>query len=812
MSRTSRTVLIVDNSPEDCSLYRRYLLSDEEYFYTIYEATLGQQGSDLWEEHQPDIVLLDYQLPDLDGLEFLAKLQPNSQQPCLPVIMVTGCGNEAIAVQAMKAGAQDYLVKKHITPSSLRQAVNGAIFKVQQHTQLQQRIQQERLLYQQVENELAECRRVEAELRESDFQLRLALKASRMGTWDWNIQTGLIRWSDNLEALFGLKPGEFDGSFEMFVARLHPDDRDRVLAAIAHAVATGDDYNIEFRVVYPNGRIRWALSQGKVFYDQNGQPIRMAGNDIDITARKQGEQRLQESEEGLRLAMQVTGFAVARFDYSSNTVELSPEIATLYGLPPEQLVVHREQIHATFHPEERAELAQIIKQVLDPPGAGWFARDHRVVWGNGEVRWLSVRKQVFFECSGELPKPTHAILVAVDITERKRAEQERELLLVKEQAARAEAERANRLKDEFLAILSHELRSPLNPILGWVKLMQARNFDAAKTTEALATIERNAKLQTQLIDDLLDIAKLLRGKLSMNVAPVNLVFVIEAALDTVRAAAIAKSLLLHPVLRQIGQVYGDATRLQQVVWNLLSNAIKFTPNNGRIDIRLERVGNQAQITVSDTGKGIKPEFLPHIFESFRQEDASTSRKYGGLGLGLAIVRHLVEAHGGTISADSKGEGQGATFTVRLPLVDTEPEQNQLDELPDEEPDLTGIRVLCVDDEPDTRELLTVLLTEYGAEVLSVASAAEVLVALESFQPDILVSDIGMPDVDGYTLLQQIRSRTAAQGGQIPAIALTAYAGDVNQQLALAVGFQQHIAKPIEPNHLAHAILKIIANG
>lgn len=416
-----------------------------------------------------------------------------------------------------------------------------------------------------------------------------------------------------------------------------------------------------------------------------------------------------------------------------------------------------------------------------------------------------------------------------DITDRKQAEAERERLLKEAQAARAEAEAANRIKDEFLAVLSHELRSPLNPILGWTQLMQSQRFDAAKTTEALAAIERNAKLQTQLIDDLLDVAKILRGKMSLNRVPVNLMFVIKAAIDIVMTAAVAKSIQLHSELAQIGAVYGDAGRLQQVIWNLLSNAIKFTPAGGRVEIRLKRVEQQlyqpqpnslpsihplpttpyAHITVSDTGKGINPNFLPYIFESFHQEDASITRKYGGLGLGLAIVRYLVEAHGGTVTAESPGEGQGATFTVCLPLLDAEPDIHQTDSPSEPELDLSGIRVLTVDDQPDTGELLNVVLTQYGANVLTVTSAAEVLPALASFQPDVFVSDIGMPEVDGYTLLQQIRLLPPEQGGQVPAIALTAYAGELNYQRAMAVGFQRHLSKPVEPKVIAREIASLI---
>lgn len=277
---------------------------------------------------------------------------------------------------------------------------------------------------------------------------------------------------------------------------------------------------------------------------------------------------------------------------------------------------------------------------------------------------------------------------------------------------------------------------------------------------------------------------------------VNLVSVIESALDTVKSAALAKSIQVHSELPQIGQISGDATRLQQVVWNLISNAVKFTPHHGHVHIRLECFDNQAQITISDTGRGISADFLPYIFETFRQEDATTTRKYGGLGLGLAIVRTLVEAHGGTVFAESKGEAQGAIFTVRLPLLDTEPEMKQPEHLSKQETQLNGVRVLIVDDDPDNRELLTVVLSQYSLKVMSVASAADAFACLESFKPDILVSDIGMPQMDGYVFLQTLRSLPPEKGGQIPAIALTSYAREQDIQHALDCGFNKHINKPI----------------
>jgi PAS domain S-box-containing protein len=385
-----------------------------------------------------------------------------------------------------------------------------------------------------------------------------------------------------------------------------------------------------------------------------------------------------------------------------------------------------------------------------------------------------------------------------NVTDRVSHEAEREQLLQREQAAREAAETANRIKDEFLAVLSHELRSPLNPILGWSKLLQQGKLDAAKTKTALATIERNAKLQSQLIEDLLDISRILRGKLSLNEMPVDLSMVIRAALETVRLAAEAKSLHIQTTFSPDAvTVIGDAGRLQQVVWNLLSNAVKFTPQDGQITVRLTQTGTHAQIQVTDTGKGINPDFLPYVFEHFRQEDGATTRKFGGLGLGLAIARQIVELHGGRIWVESPGEDQGATFTVQIPLAFRFSELPSTEQSSVSTSDLSGIHILVVDDDADSRDFIMFVLEQAGAIVTAVASGIEALQAFEQSVFDLVVSDIGMPEMDGYTLIQQIRALKPKR--QVPAIALTAYAGEIDQQQAIAAGFQAHIAKPVDPN-------------
>lgn len=399
---------------------------------------------------------------------------------------------------------------------------------------------------------------------------------------------------------------------------------------------------------------------------------------------------------------------------------------------------------------------------------------------------------------------------AADLIEQRQTVAEREQLLAREQAARAEADRANRIKDEFLAVLSHELRSPLNPILGWSKLLQSGKLDAVKSKQALQTIERNARLQLELIEDLLDVSRILQGKLSLTVASVNLASIIQAAMDTVRLAAEAKSIQVETSFEpDVGLVSGDSTRLQQVIWNLLSNAVKFTPMGGQVNIQLERIDSYAQIAVSDTGQGIAPDFLPYVFDYFRQADGATTRKFGGLGLGLAIVRQIVELHGGTVRIESLGEGQGATVVVQIPLILTLSKTNPDGRSPEPSLDLNGIKILVVDDETDARELVAFLLEQQGAQVISATSAHEALLILPQAKPDVLLSDIGMPDMDGYMLLQQVRTLTPEQGGQIPAIALTAYAGEINQQQALAVGFNQHISKPVEPERLIQVISSLI---
>ena len=535
--------------------------------------------------------------------------------------------------------------------------------------------------------------------------------------------------------------------------------------------------------------------------DGSGQRL-VGGVAVDITERKQAEAGLRQSEERYRYLAESIPQLVWTANAAGVLLDVNQRWLDFTGLTLAQAQI--DGWETVVHPDDMSILSEYW--IAAQRDGSLYQAEGRMRRADGVYRWHLHQAVPLKNEWGQVVK---WFGTATDIEEQKRLEQQRELLLQQEQAAREAAERANRIKDEFLAILSHELRSPLNPILGWSRLLQTRKFNAARTAEALATIERNAKLQAELIEDLLDVSRILQGKLSLNVAPVALASTIQAAMETVRLAAEAKSIQMHTRLEpEVGVVSGDASRLQQVVWNILSNAIKFTPPGGRVDIRLERMGSQAQITVSDTGKGIPVDFLPYVFDYFRQADATTTRNFGGLGLGLAIVRHLVELHGGTVQAESPGEGQGATFIVRLPLLPSQPQSDWDSKQPEPSLDLQGVEILVVDDDADTREFVAFLLEQYGARVRAVGSAEMALTALSQAVFDVLLSDIGMPDVDGYMLIQKVRTLPPEQGGQIRAIALTAYAGEINYQQAIAAGFQSHISKPVEPAELVAIVTSL----
>ncbi len=397
------------------------------------------------------------------------------------------------------------------------------------------------------------------------------------------------------------------------------------------------------------------------------------------------------------------------------------------------------------------------------------------------------------------------------ISELQRSEEARGHLLVRAERARAEAEAANRIKDEFLATLSHELRTPLTSLLGWSSVLRESKRDEKVLAQGLDAIDRNARVQAQLIDDLLDVSRIVSGKLNLDVRPLDICSVTRAAINVVRPAADAKGITLDYAAEPgLGAISADSGRMHQIIWNLLSNAVKFTPQNGKITIRISREGTHAKVTVSDTGQGIDPEFLPRVFDRFRQADSSTTRSFGGLGLGLAIVRHLVELHGGTVSAESEGCRKGATFTTTFPLLTDRagPVSYSGEVLSTEVHSLEGLRVLLVDDEPEAREIISTVIGRTGAEVKACISAGEALIKLTEWRPDVILSDIAMPEEDGYSFINKVRSLPREKGGETPAAALSAYARDEDRRQALAAGYQMHIAKPIGASQLVTMVAKL----
>lgn len=484
------------------------------------------------------------------------------------------------------------------------------------------------------------------------------------------------------------------------------------------------------------------------------------------------------------------------------------------------IIVDREGIVRFINPAAESlfnhQAAKLLGTLFGFPMVAGETMEIDVLRAGGETA-VSEMRVVETEWEGE-----PAFLASLrDITDRKRAEEAR-AQLIREQAARAEAEEASRLKDEFLATVSHELRAPLNIICGWAELLREGDLDEAAVTQALRTIERNARLQAQIIEDLLDVSRIVSGKIHLETHSLNLAPIIKMTTEAMRPSAETKEISLMASLdSNVGAVIIDPDRIQQVMSNLLSNAIKFTPSSGRIEVRLEQAGSEALISVSDSGVGISPAFLPHVFERFRQADGSSTRKHGGLGLGLSIVRHLVELHGGSVSVESSGVGEGSTFRVKLPLADFRDEEylsmNYSGKSPENNhsvsgvPALSGLRVLVVDDEEDARDLIYLILTQSGAEVKAVATVADALHELVEWRPDALVSDIAMPGKDGYMLIDQVRIMEAQFGNRrrIPAVALTAYARGQEQSRALAAGYQAHLSKPAKSANLVMVIKNLV---
>jgi PAS domain S-box-containing protein len=764
-----------------------------------------------------------------------------------------------------------------------------------------------------------------AEAEEAEKRLRIALEAGRMGTWEYSMRSGAVTWSASLEAIHGLSPGTFPGTFDAFATEIHPADRDRVRTAIRDAVEQRRDHEIEYRIVRSDGAVRWVEGRGQLFLGEDGQPDRLIGVCSDITARKHAEQTLAHQAQ----LLQTIDDAIYEMDPDLRITSWNSAAERVYGYSAAEAIgAHSgDLLQSKLSPEQRAafvtrvaqgeilrlepelrrkdgavvwvDMTAIAKRSTDGMLAGFVAvgRDitqrkqaderfrlavdaapaamilvdrlgtivmvntitERVlgytrdeIVGQSIERLLPARFQehhagyraafaadphsrpmgmgrdlyALHKDGSEVPveiglSPIDTaegrfVLAAVtDITSRKQVEEERQQLLQREQAAHAEADAANRAKDQFLAMISHELRTPLNAIVGWSDMLRRGTLPESRRARAVEAIYDSAKRQGQLIEELLDVGRIMSGKLRLERTAVDLQDIVRGAVDVVQVSRQAKRIdVTVDIDASLGPLYADATRLQQVVWNLVSNAIKFTPEGGAVHVRAHHRNSEVELVVTDTGQGIPAPFLAAIFEAFQQADGSSTRRHGGLGLGLAIAKHLVEAHGGTISAESPGDGQGATFTVRLPIVAVY--ANQIGSA-SESPSTTvtpatlsrtalhGVSVLVVDDDDNSRELVSVTLEAYGADVLLAATAKDGYQIAATRQVDVLLADIAMPNENGYDLIRSIRARESNGERPLAAAALTSFARDEDREQARQAGFNIHLAKPIDAHMLVEAV-------
>jgi PAS domain S-box-containing protein len=659
-------------------------------------------------------------------------------------------------------------------------------------------------------------------------RLRLALGAAGIGYWEWNPSTDKVTLGEHTENLFGLKPGAFKGTYKTFLELAHLDDRETVRQVMSRAVKERTKYQLEFRIVHPGSQGHWMAMAGRPYLDEAEKVSLMLGVVWDIHTPKQTEATLRQVEQLNQTVLDSMQEHIAVLDRNGNIVAVNRawddftrdnggDVCNRSGVGSNYLDICKNS--SGKNGEEGPIVCAGIKDVLS--GLLEHFTLEYPCHSSTRQRWFLLQVSPLSRERGG------AVVTHLDITDRKLSETERIELLKEAQEAREIAEAANRAKDDFIAQITHNLRSPLNAILGWSKVLLSQTVDEKTAADALTTIQQSAEKQKHLIEELLEVSRMVNGNLRLDVGPVSLSAVIHSAMEVMRPACEARELDCETELAtDADSISGDAARLEQVIWNLVSNAVKFTDNGGKVKVRLERADPYVQITVSDTGKGIKPAHLPHIFERYWQSDDSGKRPGGGLGLGLSFVRHIVELHGGTVRAESEGEGMGAKFIICLPYRAVRLQNNAeapvaahsrtTNDPADQDgasknqgtihfpSTLNGMLALIVDDEQDARNLVAAILRQYGAQVLIAASAAEALRLIRESprMPDLLISDNSMPEEDGYSLIRKVRALPQDKGGQIPAIALTAYGRMEDRIRVLSAGFQRHVPKPVEPAELA----------
>ncbi|WP_437910795.1 PAS domain S-box protein [Sorangium sp. So ce327] len=678
--------------------------------------------------------------------------------------------------------------------------------------------------------DMTALRQTEAAVQRCEQVFRAIGESIDYGLWVSDPAGQNIYSSHAFLQMAGIRQEECSG--HGWIETLHPDDRQKV-AIFEECVRRGEPFEEELRYVSPDGAVHPVLNRGVPVRDERGEITAWVGICLDVSRLKHTEEALRESEGRLRAALDEAQRVIAergrledelrarerelaslmanspdviyRLDLGLRCTFMSPTSWTVMGFPPEHYIGRTPRENGL--PAEVIEVSEAAcREALAT------ARPQRMEFSLGGRRF---RARIIPELG---PEGTVDSFMGIteDVTAERLAEEERQKLLESERAARDEAERVSRVKDDFVATLSHELRSPINAILGWARILRGRAPEAQTLARGLEVIERNARLQADMVSELLDMSRIVSGKLRLDVQPVDLPTVIQSALEAIQLAAETKGIAVASSIDpEASSLRGDPARIHQIVWNLLSNAVKFTPPGGRIDVALRRAGAHAALSVTDTGMGIAPQFLPHLFERFRQADASSTRKHGGLGIGLSIVKHLVELHGGTVEVASQGEHLGATFTVTLPLAGVSQEAPDAAERPSEAcaealadypgASLAGMRVLVVDDQPDAREVAQRVLEECEATVTTAGSAAEALAILSQDRPDVIVSDLGMPGEDGFQLIRRVRGLGEARGGATPAVALSALARAEDKARALGAGYQAHVAKPLDPAELVGVI-------
>jgi len=655
--------------------------------------------------------------------------------------------------------------------------------------------------------DITERKEAAARLAASEHRFKAALLATTGIFWtfapDGRARGEQTSWS----AFTGQTTDELQ---EMgWLEAIHPEDASATLEAWRRALATNDELITVHRVRRRDGEYRTFSVHAVPVTDERGAVVEWVGSHTDITEQRAAEERVRDSVRRLELAMDAANIGMWDWELDTDRMTWTRQTHLITGVAEPDFGGRAEELFGRLLPADLDHAANFRREASQPDGVQ--QSELQIRRPDGSLRWIQNRAAIVSDAAGR----AHRIVGTLrDVTRRRELEAEREALLNAERAARGDLVAAGQAKDEFLATISHELRTPLNAILGWTALLQRPRVDAATMKDGLKVIERNARAQTQLLGDLLDANQLMSGKLSLTFEPIDLNESVRATLDSMRVSIAARKCKIEAQMAEAAlPVMGDPVRLQQIISNLLSNAIKFTPQDGVISVATGTDGEMAWCEVRDNGEGIAAEFLPHIFEKFRQADSGSARRFAGLGLGLAITKQLVESHGGSITVHSEGRGKGAKFRVRVPRLKAD---QVADELPQQAPlrsqdkPLAGLRILAVDDEADSREYLQRLLAEQGADIVSVASAAEALQILASDEGrfNLLVSDIGMPESTGYDLIETVRKRLKVDARHLPAVALTAFSRREDSEQALDKGFQKHLAKPVQVGRLIGAIRQL----